>query len=164
MRLWTWISTGRVSMKSRNGFTPRQSSFPYKDSQQKPEQLFERRQSRKSRDNIPKESCVLPIRLRKNEQSNLHREGSEVVLEVGDDGAGLDRAAIRRRAEERGLIRPGATLSDSDLDGLIFEARHTVHGGHCEDFLVHCDIHAYSDMYTVCVTRCAESEYCQMHE
>ncbi|WP_144774257.1 response regulator, partial [Luteimonas sp. J16] len=52
---------------------------------------------------------------------SVRREGSEVVLEVGDDGAGLDRAAIRRRAEERGLIRPGATLSDSDLDGLIFE-------------------------------------------
>ncbi|NNC25002.1 hypothetical protein HKX41_12740, partial [Salinisphaera sp. USBA-960] len=27
----------------------------------------------------------------------VRREGSEVVLEVADDGAGLDRAAIRRR-------------------------------------------------------------------
>src|SRR5690606_3400989 len=51
----------------------------------------------------------------------VRREGSEVVLEVGDDGAGLDRAAIRRRAEERGLVRPGATLTDSDMDALIFE-------------------------------------------
>src|SRR5690606_34666310 len=51
----------------------------------------------------------------------VRREGSEVVLEVGDDGSGLDRGAIRRRAEERGLIREGAALSDGDLDALIFE-------------------------------------------
>jgi chemosensory pili system protein ChpA (sensor histidine kinase/response regulator) len=51
----------------------------------------------------------------------VRREGSEVVLEVGDDGTGLDRAAIRRRGEERGLVRPGAVLADGDLDMLIFE-------------------------------------------
>lgn len=51
----------------------------------------------------------------------VRREGSEVVLEVGDDGSGLDRVAIRRRAEERGLVRSDVTLSDSDLDALILE-------------------------------------------
>jgi chemosensory pili system protein ChpA (sensor histidine kinase/response regulator) len=51
----------------------------------------------------------------------VRREGSEVVLEVGDDGAGLNRKAIRKRAEERGLIRSDATLADSALDALIFE-------------------------------------------
>ncbi len=51
----------------------------------------------------------------------VRREGSEVVLEVGDDGAGLDRAAIRRRGEERGLLRPDAVIADGDLDLLIFE-------------------------------------------
>ncbi|MCP2937425.1 chemotaxis protein CheA, partial [Salmonella enterica subsp. enterica serovar Typhimurium] len=51
----------------------------------------------------------------------LRREGSEIVLEIGDDGAGLNREAIRRRGEERGLIRPGAILSNVDLDSLIFE-------------------------------------------
>src|SRR5690606_25176073 len=51
----------------------------------------------------------------------VRREGSEVVLEVGDDGSGLDRGAIRRRAVQRGLLREGAVLSDSDLDALIFE-------------------------------------------
>ncbi|RPE75454.1 Hpt domain-containing protein [Vulcaniibacterium tengchongense] len=51
----------------------------------------------------------------------LRREGAEVVLEVGDDGAGLNRAAIRRRAEERGLIRADAVLADGDLDMLILE-------------------------------------------
>jgi chemosensory pili system protein ChpA (sensor histidine kinase/response regulator) len=51
----------------------------------------------------------------------VRREGSEVVLEVADDGAGLDRAAIRRRGEERGLVRADAVLSEADLDTLILE-------------------------------------------
>ena len=51
----------------------------------------------------------------------VRREGSEVVLEVADDGAGLDRAAIRRRGEERGLVRTDAVLSEADLDTLILE-------------------------------------------
>jgi chemosensory pili system protein ChpA (sensor histidine kinase/response regulator) len=51
----------------------------------------------------------------------VRREGSEVVLEVGDDGAGLNRKAIHKRAVERGLIRDDARLADSDLDMLIFE-------------------------------------------
>ncbi|WP_425482450.1 response regulator [Cognatiluteimonas telluris] len=51
----------------------------------------------------------------------VRREGSEVVLEVGDDGAGLNRKAIHKRALERGLIRDDARLADSDLDMLIFE-------------------------------------------
>ncbi|WP_202905377.1 response regulator [Luteimonas abyssi] len=51
----------------------------------------------------------------------VRREGSEVVLEVADDGRGLDRGAIRRRAEARGLVQPGAVLANAALDALIFE-------------------------------------------
>ncbi|MCE7031109.1 Hpt domain-containing protein [Lysobacter sp. GX 14042] len=51
----------------------------------------------------------------------VRREGSEVVIEVADDGGGLDRAAIRRRGEERGLLRAGAVLADAELDTLILE-------------------------------------------
>jgi chemosensory pili system protein ChpA (sensor histidine kinase/response regulator) len=51
----------------------------------------------------------------------VRREGSEMVLEVADDGAGLDRKAIHKRAAERGLIRSDARLADSALDALIFE-------------------------------------------
>ncbi|AKK66891.1 Hpt domain-containing protein [Xanthomonas translucens] len=50
----------------------------------------------------------------------LCREGSEIVLEVADDGAGLNRDAIRHRAEQRGLIASGAALSEEELDSLIF--------------------------------------------
>ena len=52
---------------------------------------------------------------------SVRREGSEVVIEVADDGAGLDRAAIRRRGEDRGLLRPDAVLADAELDTLILE-------------------------------------------
>jgi chemosensory pili system protein ChpA (sensor histidine kinase/response regulator) len=51
----------------------------------------------------------------------LRREGSEMVLRVSDDGAGLNREAIRRRAEERGLLQPGVNLADVDLDRMILE-------------------------------------------
>ncbi|MFT4248269.1 MAG: Hpt domain-containing protein [Pseudomonas sp.] len=50
----------------------------------------------------------------------LRREGSEIVLEVADDGTGLDREAIRRRAEQNGLIAPGEPLAEVELDNLIF--------------------------------------------
>ncbi|MGF6418105.1 chemosensory pili system protein ChpA (sensor histidine kinase/response regulator) [Stenotrophomonas sp. AN71] len=50
----------------------------------------------------------------------LHREGSEIVLEVADDGAGLDREAIRRRAVDRGLLASDAQPSEQELDNLIF--------------------------------------------
>ncbi|KAA8995671.1 response regulator [Stenotrophomonas cyclobalanopsidis] len=52
----------------------------------------------------------------------LHREGSEIVLEVADDGAGLDREAIRRRAIDRGLLAADASPNEQQLDSLIFAA------------------------------------------
>lgn len=47
--------------------------------------------------------------------------GAQVLITVSDDGRGLDRAAIRAKGEERGLIMPGAELSDNELYGVIFE-------------------------------------------
>ncbi|ANB16828.1 Hpt domain-containing protein [Dokdonella koreensis] len=52
----------------------------------------------------------------------LSREATEVVLKVSDDGRGLDLPAIRRRAIERGLLKPDAQLSDRDLQGFILES------------------------------------------
>ena len=51
----------------------------------------------------------------------IRKEGSEVVLQISDDGAGLDRMAIRDRAEARGLVRKGAALSNTQLDSMILE-------------------------------------------
>jgi chemosensory pili system protein ChpA (sensor histidine kinase/response regulator) len=51
----------------------------------------------------------------------VSREATEVVLRVSDDGRGLDRDAIRRKAIERGLLKPDVQLSDRDLYGFILE-------------------------------------------
>ncbi len=45
--------------------------------------------------------------------------GANVLIRVRDDGAGLDREAIRARAAAAGLIAAGAELTDKELAGLI---------------------------------------------
>ncbi|MHB8551239.1 MAG: chemotaxis protein CheA, partial [Acidiferrobacterales bacterium] len=42
-------------------------------------------------------------------------EGSEIAIRFSDDGAGLNIAAIRTKAVERGLIAPNTVLSDEEL-------------------------------------------------
>ena len=44
-----------------------------------------------------------------------------VVIQVADDGAGLDRARILERARTRHLVPEGITPSDAELDRLVFE-------------------------------------------
>ncbi|MCP8884570.1 chemotaxis protein CheA [Devosia sp. XJ19-1] len=46
--------------------------------------------------------------------------GAEVAISVTDDGAGLDLARIRAKAEENGLITPEAKLTEQELSHLIF--------------------------------------------
>jgi chemosensory pili system protein ChpA (sensor histidine kinase/response regulator) len=50
----------------------------------------------------------------------LRQESNEVVITVSDDGAGLDLERLRRKAEERGLLPPGAAPDVADLTQLIF--------------------------------------------
>ena len=49
------------------------------------------------------------------------REGSEIVLRIEDDGAGLDIGAIRARAVERGLIDADAEISDNDIMQFVLQ-------------------------------------------
>jgi two-component system chemotaxis sensor kinase CheA len=49
----------------------------------------------------------------------FHRGGG-VVVEIADDGAGLDTERIRARAESRGLVPVGASLAPSEIHHLIF--------------------------------------------
>jgi len=44
-----------------------------------------------------------------------------VVIEIGDDGRGLDTTRIRARAEALGLIRSGDAATDEQIHALIFE-------------------------------------------
>ncbi len=53
---------------------------------------------------------------------HVSREATEVLLDVSDDGRGLDRDAIRAKAIERGLLRADAELSDRDLYAFILES------------------------------------------
>ena len=45
--------------------------------------------------------------------------GDSVLITIADDGAGLDKEAIRAKAIERGLIAASAELSEKELFGLI---------------------------------------------
>ena len=45
--------------------------------------------------------------------------GAYVIISVSDDGAGLDTEAIRKKALEKGLIGPDATLSEKEVFDLV---------------------------------------------
>lgn len=51
--------------------------------------------------------------------SAKHRSG-RIVIEIADDGAGINRERVKAKAIENGLITPEANLSDEDIDNLIF--------------------------------------------
>lgn len=53
---------------------------------------------------------------------NAYHESGSIVVEVGDDGGGLNRAKILAKALEKGLITANQALSDKEVYGLIFEA------------------------------------------
>lgn len=51
--------------------------------------------------------------------SAQHRSG-RVVIEVSDDGAGINRPKVREIAINKGLIAPDAVLTDTEIDNLLF--------------------------------------------
>ena len=52
---------------------------------------------------------------------NAYHDSGSIVIEVGDDGGGLNRERILQKAIERGLVAPNANLSNHEIDNLIFE-------------------------------------------
>ncbi len=50
------------------------------------------------------------------------QRGNHVVVEVSDDGRGIDVASIRRKAVERGIVSEHEVLSEREVLNLIFEA------------------------------------------
>jgi two-component system chemotaxis sensor kinase CheA len=48
------------------------------------------------------------------------QESNQVVIALVDDGGGIDAAEVRRRALERGIVRPDEALSDREAIQLIF--------------------------------------------
>lgn len=47
-------------------------------------------------------------------------EGSMIVIEVSDDGAGINADKVRQKAIDKGLISPDAILSEQEVQNLIF--------------------------------------------
>ena len=52
---------------------------------------------------------------------NAYHDSGSIVLEIADDGAGLNRERILAKAQERGLVASGAALTDQEIYNLIFE-------------------------------------------
>lgn len=51
--------------------------------------------------------------------SAMHKSG-QVVIEVSDDGAGINRKRVREIAVAKGLVPADALLSDEEIDNLLF--------------------------------------------
>lgn len=52
---------------------------------------------------------------------NAYHDTGGIVIEVGDDGAGLDKERILAKAIERGLVTPEQSLTDDEILDLIFQ-------------------------------------------
>jgi two-component system chemotaxis sensor kinase CheA len=50
-----------------------------------------------------------------------YHQGGQIVIEISDDGRGLDREKILAKAVQKGLIEPNANLSEQEVFALIFE-------------------------------------------
>ncbi|MCF6780732.1 chemotaxis protein CheA [Stutzerimonas stutzeri] len=51
---------------------------------------------------------------------NAYHQSGSVVIEISDDGRGLDTERILRKAIDRGLVEPEAQLAERDIFNLIF--------------------------------------------
>ena len=70
------------------------------------------------------ENAETRIECGKSEQGEIrlsaaHKSG-RVLIEVADDGGGINREKVKSKAIEKGLIPEDATLSDSEIDQLLF--------------------------------------------
>jgi two-component system chemotaxis sensor kinase CheA len=54
---------------------------------------------------------------------NAYHQGTQVVIEIRDDGRGIDLSAVKKRAVEKGLLNPAESqrIADQDALNLIFE-------------------------------------------
>lgn len=55
---------------------------------------------------------------------DAYQDGNNVVIEVRDDGNGIDTEAVKNKAIERGVITPeqGEAMSEKEIIGLLFNA------------------------------------------
>lgn len=53
---------------------------------------------------------------------NAYHDSGSIVIQVSDDGRGLNKEKILNKAIENGIVQPGVTLTDAEIYRLIFEA------------------------------------------
>ena len=60
----------------------------------------------------------------KEEEGTIHlsafHRGGRIFIEIEDDGAGINREVVLKKPIENGLVSPDATLSDEEINNLIF--------------------------------------------
>ncbi|MCP4989601.1 MAG: chemotaxis protein CheA, partial [Colwellia sp.] len=52
---------------------------------------------------------------------DAYHQGGNIVIEINDDGGGIDRSIVFNKAVEKGLVDANATLTDSQVYDLLFE-------------------------------------------
>lgn len=53
---------------------------------------------------------------------NAYHDSGSIVIEVSDDGGGLNKEKILAKAIDRGLVKPDQPVTDKEIYNLIFEA------------------------------------------
>lgn len=70
------------------------------------------------------ENPSLRIAAGKTEEGTIHlsadHRGGRIIIEIRDDGAGINRSKVLAKAREKGLVAADVTLSDEECDNLIF--------------------------------------------
>ncbi len=51
-----------------------------------------------------------------------YHRGGKIAIEINDDGKGIDKDKVLQKAKEKGLVKEGEELSDSQIFGLIMKA------------------------------------------
>lgn len=51
---------------------------------------------------------------------SAEQRSGRILIRIGDDGKGIDRARVLQKAIEKGIVAPDAQLSPEDIDNLIF--------------------------------------------
>jgi two-component system chemotaxis sensor kinase CheA len=68
----------------------------------------------------PEERAAVGKSRQGNVKIEAYQRGNHVVIQVRDDGRGIDPAAVRAKAEALGLVEPDVVLSDRECIGLVF--------------------------------------------
>lgn len=51
---------------------------------------------------------------------NAFHQGGSIIIEIKDDGAGINKAKVLAKAIEKGIVSPDDELSDDEINNLIF--------------------------------------------